>query len=101
MYEDFIEKAGLTKASKETQGIAYQLLKGTCECNKLDSSQIHIPESVADDLPFQHLLNLAGSWSNDLMDVFVEYAERDGVDTPLIRENHEDGFQWLWHYLGL
>lgn len=97
MYKDFLEKAGLTNAPVLMKGIAYELLLSTCKGNKISTDELEVPEDLADQKPLLKILDLAETWSNDLMDIFVEYAKDEQVDTPIVKER----FKWIWKYLGI
>lgn len=100
-YADFYEKMGIQAGSDVLRAIAYQLLveavKGNDMKDKPEKSEICVPDGVSE--PLLNLVDLAGSWSNDLMDVYKAYCDEEGVGTE--GELYTDGFKAIWRYLGI
>lgn len=100
-YKDFYEKMGIQEGSATLRAVAYQLLIETVKGNEMkdkpEKSEICVPDGVSK--PLLHLVDLAGSWTNDLMDVYREYCDEEGIGTD--GELYVNGFKAIWQYLGI
>lgn len=103
----FIEDIGLSGSNKLYQAIACEGLSLVAYNQYIKGSREEVRKvcytddfgTKTEDECLMGVLNCAGYWSNDLMDILSSALKKDGIDSPIAGVSSNEVFQWIHDWL--